>query len=173
MDRNGNGLPGHPFCPTDNDLTHNCTKVAAIGFRNPFRFSLRPGGDPVLGDVGWESREEIDMITPGKNYGWPCYEGTIRTPNYRDNANCAPLYAQEGTSSGAVAPIHDYPHTAAGGSITGGPVYTGPGYPADYIGNVFYADYVNGFIKRLRLNSSGGLICRRRTSRPAPARWWT
>ena len=44
IDRNGRGLPGHPFCPADNDLSHVCTKVYAKGFRNPFRFTLRPGG---------------------------------------------------------------------------------------------------------------------------------
>ena len=41
VDRNGNGLPGHPFCPADTNLTHVCTKVYAKGLRNPFRFTLR------------------------------------------------------------------------------------------------------------------------------------
>src|SRR5204863_6493168 len=53
VDREGRGLPGHPFCPGDANLDHACTKVYAKGFRNPFRFALRPGAGPVLGDVGW------------------------------------------------------------------------------------------------------------------------
>ena len=157
VDRDGRGLPGHPFCPGDNNLGHVCTKIAAKGFRNPFRFAMRPGGDPVLGDVGWSQREEVDIITPGGNYGWPCYEGTIRTPNYRDDPRCSVLYAKAGTADAAVPPIHDYPHPAAGAAITGGPVYRGPGYPAGYAGSVFFADYVNGFIKRLTLTPNGGL----------------
>ncbi len=88
IDRNGRGLPGHPFCPTETDLTKTCTKIYAKGFRNPFRFNLRPGKGPVVGDVGANDREEIDLIKPGQNYGWPCYEGTIRTPLYRTQSRC-------------------------------------------------------------------------------------
>ncbi len=57
-------LPSHPFCPADTDLTHVCTKVYAKGFRNPFRFTLRPGGGLVVGDVGWNSCEEVDLLRP-------------------------------------------------------------------------------------------------------------
>src|SRR3954469_10645319 len=59
IDRNGNGLPGHAFCPTDNDLTHVCTKLYGKGFRNPYRFTLRPGKGPAIGDVGWNNWEEL------------------------------------------------------------------------------------------------------------------
>ena len=34
------------FCPAETDLTLVCTKLYAKGFRNPFRFQLRPGADP-------------------------------------------------------------------------------------------------------------------------------
>ena len=134
IDRNGKGLPGHPFCPSDTDLSHNCTKIGAIGFRNPFRFHMRPNGGPVVGDVGWATREEIDFVTPGKNYGWPCYEGLLRTSNYRDDARCAALYAKEGTADAATPPIHTYGRTSAGASITGGPVFGNGSYPAGYAG---------------------------------------
>ena len=63
VDRNGLGLAGHPFCPGDSELSHVCTKLHAKGFRNPFRFALRPGGGITLGDVGWDQREEIDLIS--------------------------------------------------------------------------------------------------------------
>jgi glucose/arabinose dehydrogenase len=42
IDRNGNGLLGHAFCPGETNLDFVCTKVHSAGFRNPFRFSLRP-----------------------------------------------------------------------------------------------------------------------------------
>ncbi len=93
VDANGHGLPGHPFCPSDNDLTHTCTKVAAKGFRNPYRFTVRSGGGLVVGDVGWSSKEEIDLISPGKDYGWPCWEGTMfQTVGL---AECDALQAQQ------------------------------------------------------------------------------
>ena len=79
VDRNGRGLAGHPFCPTNNNLDHVCTKLHSKGFRNPYRFKLRPQNRGlIVGDVQWDSEEELDLIAPaagGKSYGWPCYEG--------------------------------------------------------------------------------------------------
>jgi glucose/arabinose dehydrogenase/PKD repeat protein len=157
-DRDGRGLPGHSSCPADNDLTHVCTKIHSKGFRNPFRFKLRPNGGLTVGDVGWSTREEVDLIAaPGKSYGWPCYEGTIRTPGYKDRAECAPEYAKEGTAAAHVAPSHDYPHGSSGNAAMGGPEYTGAEYPAGYRGDVFFADYAGGFIRRLELAPDGSV----------------
>jgi glucose/arabinose dehydrogenase/PKD repeat protein len=154
IDRNGQGLPGHPFCPSNNTLSDVCTKLHSKGFRNPFRFTLRPGGGITVGDVGWESREEIDLIgVGGKSYGWPCYEGRIQTPGYKDLSQCIAEYAKPpGTHLG---PDHEYPH---GGSLSvlGGPTYTGSDYGSDYPNSIFFGDYSGGFIKRLVPNGAGG-----------------
>lgn len=72
--KTGQGIATNPFA--DGDLSHNRSKVWAYGFRNPFRFTLRPGTDvPYVGDVGWDTWEEINVATRGGNFGWPCYEG--------------------------------------------------------------------------------------------------
>ncbi len=153
IDRDGRGLPGHPFCPTETNLDKTCTKVYAKGFRNPFRFNLRPGKGPVVGDVGANDREEIDLVKPGQNYGWPCYEGTVRTPLYRTQSRCLEEYAKEGTAAAATPPTWDYDH-GGGASTVGGAVYNGTRYPADYRGDIFVGDYVQGWVKRLDLDSS-------------------
>ncbi len=62
-------------------------------FRNPFRFKWRDDGTPdgalSIGDVGWNTREEVDLVgTPGHTYGWPCYEGTMHTTTYQDDPKC-------------------------------------------------------------------------------------
>lgn len=160
IDRNGNGLPGHAFCAGDSDLTHVCTKLYAKGFRNPFRFRFRPGGGLIVGDVGWGDREEIDLITSaGKNYGWPCYEGSIHTHGYDARPECSGPsgeYSKEGTANADVAPNFDYPHVG-GSAVLGGPSYQGDQYPAGYHDAIFYGDYVTGVLKRLVPNGSGGL----------------
>jgi PKD repeat protein len=153
IDRNGNGLPNHPFCPQDANLTHVCTKIYAKGFRNPFRFHLRAGKGPIVGDVGNSDREEIDLIQPGRSYGWPCYEGTGRNPLLSGSARCAQEYAKEGTAAAHTPPTWDYAHDG-GASITAGPMYTGSTYPADYRGDIFVGDYVQGWIKRLEIDSN-------------------
>jgi len=161
VDRNGMGLPGHAFCPTETDLTKVCTKLYAKGLRNPYRFNIRPGNGPIIGDVGWEEWEELDLVTgPGKNLGWPCYEGTARTSGYRDLAGCASQYANEGTPQAATPPNLTYAHSLYpdySAAIIGGPQYPASGgpYPSDYAGDVFYADYVHGYIKRVDVNGSG------------------
>ncbi|HEY8240369.1 MAG TPA: PQQ-dependent sugar dehydrogenase, partial [Kiritimatiellia bacterium] len=54
------------------------TEFFAVGFRNPFRFSIDPvNGDILLGDVGQTNREEISLVVSGGNYGWAFREGLI------------------------------------------------------------------------------------------------
>ena len=159
IDRNGRGLATHSFCPTNNDLTQNCTKVFAKGFRNPYRFKLRPNGGLTVGDVGWNTREEVDLIEPteaGRAWGWPCYEGTVRTPGYRDRSECAAEYAKEGTGNAHQAPDHDYAHSSgASNAVTGGPTYLGTGYPTAYQGDVFFGDASEGWLKRADVDAQG------------------
>jgi PKD repeat protein/glucose/arabinose dehydrogenase len=152
IDRNGRGLANHPFCTTVTDLTRTCTKVYAMGFRNPFRFTLRPGKGPVVGDVGQEAYEEINLIQPGRNYGWPCYEGPARYGVHASSSTCRDLYAKEGTAAGATPPTWSYQHVN-GGSVIAGPTYRGTAYPADMRGDIFVADYVQGWVKRLEVDS--------------------
>jgi glucose/arabinose dehydrogenase len=153
IDRAGNGLPDHPFCPSDHTLTDVCTKVYAKGFRNPYRFSLSSGASPVVGDVGWGSWEEIDFITPGGNYGWPCWEGPIQTPGYSTDSRCSDpqtgVYTQP-----TVPPVYAFDHSQAGAqglAVVGGPTYTGTDYPSRYSGTIFFGAYGGGFIRRLVL----------------------
>ena len=92
IDRNGHG-PARPSASArpNSNLAHVCTKLHAKGFRNPFRFALRPGGGITLGRRGLEQpRGDRPGRRPAaQSYGWPCYEGTIQTPGYRDRAECA------------------------------------------------------------------------------------
>ena len=160
VDRSGQGLPGHPFCPGDDDLSHVCTKIYAKGLRNPFRFTLRPQGGLVVGDVGDETRDELDFVTAGKSYGWPCYEGDIRSPRHSGDARCSGPggeYAKEGTAEEAVGPVYDYAVAPEGAAIVGGPTYEGDSFPEEYRGNVFFGDYVKNFVRRGEVDSEGNL----------------
>ena len=89
----GNGVPSNPFYSSSAPRSAR-SRVWAMGMRNPFRFTVRPGtgssnpasGDPgtlYLGDVGWRSWEEMSVIkTAGENLGWPIYEGMDADPDY-------------------------------------------------------------------------------------------
>lgn len=156
VDRNGRGLANHPFCPTNTDLDDVCTKLYAKGFRNPFRFHLRPGKGPIVGDVGNSLREELDLVKPGRSYGWPCYEGDAKMPGYSQSSRCQLEYQKEGTPDAHVGPNWAYPHEG-GASITAGPAITNDSYPQSYQGDIFVGDFVKGWIKRLEFDADGNL----------------
>jgi glucose/arabinose dehydrogenase len=169
--------PATGAAPPDNPLAAstdpNARRILTYGLRNPFRWTFRPGTDEVwAGDVGWRTWEEIDRITgpvtgPVRNYGWPCYEGNNHQSGF-DSANlnlCESLYAA-GTSA-VVGPYFTYRHTdpvvpgescPTGGSSPSGVAFyptSGGGYPADYAGALFFADYSRGCIWAMRTGADG------------------
>lgn len=122
-------------------------EIYAYGLRNPFRFSFdRATGRLWAGDVGQVSREEIDLIEAGGNYGWRVYEGDLP---YDDSANTLPL-------SAFTFPVLDYDR-AAGRSVIGGYVYRGTRVPS-LQGRYLYGDYSTGNIWALDWDAASGSV---------------
>ena len=145
----GRGVSTNPFYDAAAPSSWK-SRVYASGFRSPFRFSLDPTtGAPIVGDVGWETWEEVNLVRPGASYGWPCWEGNTRTPAYRDMAGCAGV--------GNAAPLWTYVHGPLGTSVTGGIVYTGSSYPEQYRGAYFFGDYASQRVYSLRHDAQGKL----------------
>jgi uncharacterized repeat protein (TIGR03806 family) len=110
------------------------TEFWAVGLRNPWRMSFDTDGKLWLGDVGLVTREEIDLVTRGANYGW----------EYREGLTAGPRKQTPPTAAQFTEPIWDYA-PPQGFSITGGFVYRGTKFP-DLTGNYLFADYVSGRI---------------------------
>lgn len=82
----GNGVASNPFYNPAAPRSPQ-SRIWALGLRNPFRFTRRPGvgstdpaaGNPgvfYIGDVGWSTFEEMDVCyTARQNFGWPLFEG--------------------------------------------------------------------------------------------------
>ncbi len=93
----GDGVSSNPFFD-ENAPRSAKSRVWALGFRNPFRMSIKPGsgstnpsigdiGEVFVGDVGMNTWEELNVVkSPGQNFGWPIYEGHTVHSNY-SNAN--------------------------------------------------------------------------------------
>ncbi|MEO7423137.1 MAG: PQQ-dependent sugar dehydrogenase [Ornithinibacter sp.] len=145
----GSGDPDNPFYDPAHARAAK-SYVYAYGLRSPFRFSLDPNGLPIVGDVGKNTREEVDLIKPGYSYGWPCWEGSQPTAGFKEMAECA------GVTS--TPPTWEYLHNGSGASVTGGVVYTGTSYPEAYRGRLFFADYVDTVIWTLRYDATGALV---------------
>jgi glucose/arabinose dehydrogenase len=116
-------------------------EVYALGLRNPWRFSFdRRTGALLIGDVGGDAAEEVNLIAPGappgSNFGWPAYEGTARTPATPDVA-------------GALAPALSYGHDAGRCAITGGYVVRDRRLPT-LAGRYVYGDLCTGAVYAAR-----------------------
>jgi glucose/arabinose dehydrogenase len=139
-----------PYCsPPDNPFFGSAPgrdEIFALGLRNPWRFSFdRQTGALLVADVGQGVREEINLVTPGGNYGWRVFEGTRCTD--LDPASCS--------AGGFTPPIQEYEHSAGRCSITGGYVYRGTRSSLPE-GAYIYGDFCTGEIWQLSPPASGG-----------------
>lgn len=127
--------------PYYNTLQGNLRAIWANGFRNPFTFAIQPiTGRIFANDVGESSWEEINEIVKGANYGWPYTEGPTNDPNYK-------------------GPIHAYGHGSGndlGCGVVGAEFYNPANtqFPSDYVGDYFFGDYCNGWIRRYDPNQN-------------------
>lgn len=135
--------------PEDNPFVGNAQgfreEIYAYGLRNPWRFSFDPvTGWLWAGDVGQSTREEIDIITKGGNYGWRIMEGFLC---YNPSSGC--------NTSGLELPIWDYGRTL-GQTVTGGHVYRGSAVP-NLIGLYIYGDFGSGRIWALSYDGNNSV----------------
>ena len=148
----------------------NARRIVAYGFRNPFRFTFRPGTNEVwVGDVGGGPWEEIDRIVSPtdsnvENFGWPCYDGPGHNKSFEAlGANiCTNLYAQ---TSAATTPYFAYNHTQkvvagetcpTGSSAISGLAFTAVShYPPPYGGALYFADYARNCIWVMPTGANG------------------
>jgi glucose/arabinose dehydrogenase len=145
----GQGVPGNPFYSAMSGKQRN--RVWAYGLRNPFRFVFEPGTDTILvGDVGWQTYEELNRVYAGRNYGWPLEEG----PNDLGTEGLEePLFWYGRTSNSD--PDFDECST-----IIGGDFVRGANFPPAYAGAYFFADYTCQRIWYKRPSSAPALFAR-------------
>jgi glucose/arabinose dehydrogenase len=127
--------PDNPFVGRDGARP----EIWAYGLRNPWRFSFdRAGGTLWIGDVGQNSREEVDRAGPGskggENYGWNRFEGS-RPFQGRAPGNHVP-------------PVYDYGTGNGNCAVTGGFVYRGQRIPG-LRGRYVFGDYCRGEVLAL------------------------
>ncbi|CAB4738602.1 unannotated protein [freshwater metagenome] len=152
----GAPAPGNPVHP-QGELA---SSAIAIGLRNPFRFTFRPGtGErPELwvGDVGGNGFEEVDRVVDAssvgpsaRNFGWPCFEGPGRNPEFQalDLPVCERLYREGGVTAPYFSyetrgdSLSDDEGCASGTASISGVQFLGGTYPERYAGGLAFSDF--------------------------------
>ena len=114
-------------------------EIFCYGLRNPWRFTFDSvNGTLFIGDVGGDSQEELNVGVRGANYGWPNAEGNSTNIAYKN-------------------PVFSYSHNGGSASISGGIVYRGKTFPAEYRGAYFFGDFANQYIRYVKLSPSNTL----------------
>ncbi|RYD29690.1 MAG: hypothetical protein EOP87_17895, partial [Verrucomicrobiaceae bacterium] len=90
------------------------TEFYAVGLRNPWQFTWdSTNGNFWVADVGYNTREEIDLVTKGGNYGWVFMEGSL------------PRKGTPPPGATLVGPVYEYDHGSGpyqGNAVIGGVV---------------------------------------------------
>jgi uncharacterized repeat protein (TIGR03806 family) len=114
-----------------------------IGHRNPYRLSF----DPVTGllwsgEVGEVSREEINVLQKGGNYGWPFREGRTSGPRPPPASLLGSL----------TEPVIDFPRDESV-ALIGGYVYRGTRFP-ELQGRYLAGDWITRSIWAVELDAA-------------------
>jgi glucose/arabinose dehydrogenase len=131
---------GDPYgVPPDNPFVGRSgarPEVWAYGLRNPWRIWLDSETQTlVVPDVGSTSREELNVVGPGRaglNFGWPCFEGTV-------------VFDASATCEDPVGPTLDWPRESGRCAVIGGVVTRDARIPA-LVGRYLYGDFCSGAI---------------------------
>ncbi len=121
-------------------LDGTCDEIYAFGFRNPFRMSVDMGsGAVILGDVGQNDLEEVDIVVAAGNYGWRVKEGTFF---FNNNGAGAGFVSQNsaGQPETMIDPVGQYDHDE-GVAVLAGHVYRG-GAMASLEGRFIFGEFI-------------------------------
>ena len=130
--------------PSDNPVIQGArNQVYSMGHRNPQGIAFRPGTDQVYAaEHGPDRDDEINLIVPGGNYGWPCYTGNGVPHN---TTGCGP-------AGNYLAPLW------ASGTptiATSGAAFAGGAQWADFNGQLWVAQLKESDMRRWSLNGPG------------------
>jgi glucose/arabinose dehydrogenase len=144
IDVNGTAGTGQKYLiPADNPFVSGTGRpeIFAYGFRNPYRFSFDVSDQKprlFVADVGQAMMEEVNLVEPAGNYGWPIREGTTC---FNPQAWNQPL--ESCSTSGLSEPVIAYAHQGDLSAIIGGMIYHGKA-STDLAGGYIFGDWGRG-----------------------------
>ena len=128
----GYGIPNdNPWQAADGSVLE---EFFAIGLRSPHSAHYDAAtGDIWVGDVGQESREEMNRVLIGDNAQW----------SYREGDAAGPKPQPAVIIGNGLSPEISYAHNAGNACVIGGMRYRGAKWAAQLGGRVIYGDHVS------------------------------
>ena len=141
IDRDGRGLPGHPFCPAETDLDAGLHEDLRQGLPQPvpLHAAARAAAWSSATSAGTSARRSTSSGA-GSSYGWPCYEGDIRTPGYEELAG-VPGAVRRRARRRRSPPVYDYERPTGEARSWRARSTPGRRYPAEWRNALFFGDY--------------------------------
>ena len=135
--------------PLDNPIMPGAlapSQVYTMGHRNPQGIAFQPGtGRVYAAEHGPSQNDEINLLRPGHNYGWPCYTGAS-TPFLAEGCGPAATYTAPAWSSG--------PSTIA----TSGMTFLNHAMWADWNGSAIVGQLKEQDLRRFAPSADGGVM---------------
>lgn len=132
-------LNGDGSVPTDNPYD---SQVWTYGHRNMQGAAVRPGDGALFTiEHGPKGGDELNLIQPGANYGWPVV-------SYGENYNGRPVGTGEHSAEGMAEPVYYWDPVIAPGGMA---FYDGDMFP-EWRGDLIIASLNPGGVVRLRLD---------------------
>ena len=138
MDENGEPAKDNPFS--------EYPFVYSYGHRNPQGLAVSSTGTIYQHEHGPQGGDEVNVIEPGENYGWPIITYGL---DY-NGAYVSPFTEMRGMSQ----PIHVWTPSIAPSGLA---IYEGDLFP-EWRGDLFVGDLNNQHVKRLVTNQSNTVI---------------
>lgn len=130
--------------PADNPFVKTAGALPEIwsyGHRNPQGLALSPKGALWAHEHGPQGGDEINVIEPGRNYGWPVI-------TYGENYGGGAIGAGISSKDGMAQPLHYWvPSIAPSGMV----FMTSTRYGPDWVGNLWVGSLKFGYLDRIEL----------------------
>ncbi|MCM2342092.1 PQQ-dependent sugar dehydrogenase, partial [Rhodoferax sp.] len=137
--KDGRVPPDNPFVSTAGALP----EIWSYGHRNPQGMVLSPKGALWAHEHGPQGGDEINLITPAGNYGWPVI-------TYGENYGGGPIGSGLSAKDGMTQPLHYWVPSIAPSGMA---FVTSARYGTAWIGNLLVGSLKFGYLNRIELSA--------------------
>jgi glucose/arabinose dehydrogenase len=139
--------PDNPFVGTAGALP----EIWSYGHRNPQGLTLAPDGTLWAHEHGPQGGDEINLIAPGRNYGWPVV-------TYGENYGGGAIGSGRSAQAGMTQPLHYWVPSIAPSGMA---FVTSTRYGQRWVGNLLVGSLKFGYLNRIELSQPfGGRVLR-------------